>query len=404
MRVQPIALWMLLCAALPASAQTYINFNTPGVSISINVPLYPRLQRVPGYPVYYAPSLNSNYFFYDGLYWVYEEDNWYASSWYNGPWWEVNPMEVPVYLLRVPVRYYRHAPVYFRSWSSTEMPRWGDHWGSAWQQRRSGWNEWNRSSSPTIAPLPSYQRQYSGKLYPQVSQQAFIQTRDYRYQPNEAVAQQNFQHQRSQAQAFTPQQGPGRRDAVAPQPPRAQPPVQPPATAPRNRDQGGNEPRGNQQPTRRGEIQPAPQNREQPAVRPQNRPQQMPRNMPPTSNEPQASPPPAPRSERGQSRATPAAREQIAPAPQQSQRQNERNNQPATPQQSQRQLDRPKAAPAPQQPQRQAERPNPPQGAPAPPVAKPPASANDRKEKDQANDKGNDGEKGNDKEKKGRDR
>jgi hypothetical protein len=26
---------------------------------------------VPGLPVYYAPSVNSNFFFYDGMYWVY---------------------------------------------------------------------------------------------------------------------------------------------------------------------------------------------------------------------------------------------------------------------------------------------------------------------------------------------
>ena len=39
------------------------------VSIGINVPVYPRLVQVPNYPVYYAPGLASNYFFYDGLYW-----------------------------------------------------------------------------------------------------------------------------------------------------------------------------------------------------------------------------------------------------------------------------------------------------------------------------------------------
>jgi hypothetical protein len=32
---------------------------------------HPQLILVPGYPCYYAPQVNSNYFFYDGLYWVY---------------------------------------------------------------------------------------------------------------------------------------------------------------------------------------------------------------------------------------------------------------------------------------------------------------------------------------------
>jgi hypothetical protein len=110
MRNRLIALSLLL-GSLPAAAQLSINFGIPGGSIGINVPAYPTLQRVPGYPVYYAPGVSSNYFFYDGMYWVYNQDNWYASSWYNGPWGMVDRFDVPVYLLRVPVRYYRHAPL-----------------------------------------------------------------------------------------------------------------------------------------------------------------------------------------------------------------------------------------------------------------------------------------------------
>ena len=206
MRYALIALWMLLCSLTPAVAQLSVNFGLPGVNIGINLPVYPQLQRVPGYPVYYAPGVNSNYFFYDGLYWVYQGDYWYASSWYNGPWSIVDPVDVPLYVLRVPVRYYRHAPAYFRGWRANDAPRWGEHWGRSWEQRRSGWNQWNRRSAPAPAPLPTYQRQYSGNRYPQPSQQAVIQTQNYRYQPSGAVALQNFQHQRAQAQSAQPQQ------------------------------------------------------------------------------------------------------------------------------------------------------------------------------------------------------
>jgi hypothetical protein len=183
--------------ALPAAAA--IN-----VSIGINLPAYPVLQRVPGYPVYYAPRLNSNYFFYDGLYWVYENDEWYSSPWYNGPWEGIDRYEVPVYLLRVPVRYYRSAPVYFRGWRADAPPRWGDHWGHSWEQRRSGWDRWNRSSAPSPAPLPVYQRQYSGNRYPDRSQQIVIQTQSYRYQPREAVVQQRYERHRSPTVAQAP--------------------------------------------------------------------------------------------------------------------------------------------------------------------------------------------------------
>ena len=102
MRYALIVLWILLLSATSAIAQVSIGIGLPGVSIGINLPLYPELVPVPGYPVYYAPRLNSNYFFYDGMYWVYQGDNWYASSWYNGPWGLVGPEFVPLFVLRSP--------------------------------------------------------------------------------------------------------------------------------------------------------------------------------------------------------------------------------------------------------------------------------------------------------------
>src|SRR5678816_387775 len=164
-----------------------IGIAVPGVNIGINLPVYPQLMQVPGYPVYYAPRLNSNFFFYDGMYWVYQSDNWYASSWYNGPWGLVDRYYVPEYVLRVPVRYYRAPPGYFRGWRADAPPRWGDHWGNEWQQRRHGWDQWNRNAVPAPAPLPVYQRQYSGDRYPRVEQQRTLQTQNYRYQPRDAV-------------------------------------------------------------------------------------------------------------------------------------------------------------------------------------------------------------------------
>jgi hypothetical protein len=212
MRYKQTVLCLLLGTVTPAIAQVSVNFGVPGVSIGINVPIYPTLQRVPGYPVYYAPGLSSNYFFHDGLYWVYESDDWYASSWYNGPWRRVDRFDVPVYVLRVPVRYYRHAPAYFHGWRADAPPRWGEHWGPSWEQRRSGWDRWNRSSAPAPAPLPTYQRQYSGNRYPQQSQQAAIQTRSYRYQPADPVARQHFEHVRTQARLQPRAQAPYAQD------------------------------------------------------------------------------------------------------------------------------------------------------------------------------------------------
>jgi hypothetical protein len=194
MRYVVFVLWMLL-SVTSSMAQVSIGIASPNVSIGINLPVYPQFVQVPSYPVYYAPRVNANYFFFDGLYWVYEGDNWYASSWYNGPWGLVAPDAVPLYILRVPVRYYRAAPVYFRGWRADAPPRWGEHWGNQWEQRRGGWDRWDRRSAPAPAPLPVYQRRYSGDRYPRVEQQPALQGRNYRYQPRDEVVRQHYQAQ-----------------------------------------------------------------------------------------------------------------------------------------------------------------------------------------------------------------
>ena len=200
MRNVLILLSMLLCSATPAVAQVSVGIGiaVPGVSIGINLPAYPNLVRVPGYPVYYAPRLSANFFFYDGLYWVYRGDNWYASSWYNGPWGLVHPEVVPLYILRVPVRYYRQPPPYFSGWRPDAPPRWNEHWGNDWQQGRSGWDQWDRKSVPAPAPLPTYQRRYSGDRYPQQpEQQQALRSQRYKYQPRDEVVRQHYQQRPS---------------------------------------------------------------------------------------------------------------------------------------------------------------------------------------------------------------
>jgi hypothetical protein len=203
-----IVLLMLLSPMTSSAAQISIGIGLPNVSIGINLPLFPELVAVPGYPVYYAPRLDANYFFYDGMYWVYQDDDWYASSWYNGPWGFVEPEVVPLFILRVPVRYYRQPPEYFRGWRSNAPPRWGQHWGHEWEQRRGGWDRWNRGSAPGRAPLPVYQRQYSGDRYPRaVEQQQKLRSQQYRYQPRDKVIQKHFRQQEGERAPAPAQRG-----------------------------------------------------------------------------------------------------------------------------------------------------------------------------------------------------
>ena len=226
MRKTLIALLLAFTGALPASAANV------SVTIGIDVPAYPTLQRIPSYPVYYAPSLRANYFFYDGLYWVFDGGDWYSSTWYNGPWYQVDRYEVPTPLLRVPVRYYRSKPVSFRSHRLEAAPHWHEHWGQAWAQRRSDWERWDVRRAPAPAPLPAYQRQYTRERYPVVEQQYVIQSRNYRYEPRDPVVQEVYRERRARADAYV---APGVRRADA------GPPAHAPAYGFREREARWNE-------------------------------------------------------------------------------------------------------------------------------------------------------------------
>ncbi len=143
-----IALCLVVLSAIAVPAQISIGIGLPNVSIGINIPLYPDLVPVPGYPVYYAPQVSANYFFYDGMYWIFHSDNWYASSWYNGPWGLVNPAYVPVFILRIPVRYYVRPPAYFRGWRYDAPPP----MGSALGPQLGAASPWMGSVEPRVCP------------------------------------------------------------------------------------------------------------------------------------------------------------------------------------------------------------------------------------------------------------
>jgi hypothetical protein len=186
MRSLVAAAFLLAWTPAPAVAQVTIQFGVPNVAIGIDLPVFPRMVRVPGSPVYYSPVVNGNYFFYDGMYWVFQGDAWYASAWFNGPWAVVPPQAVPAFVLRIPVRYYRVPPPFFRGWRPDGPPRWGEHWGADWARERAGWDRWSRDSVPRPAPLPLYQKEYAGSRYPQPRLQPALHDRNYPYWPHDA--------------------------------------------------------------------------------------------------------------------------------------------------------------------------------------------------------------------------
>src|SRR5690606_8526677 len=55
------------------------------------------------------------------------------------------------------------------------------------------WDRWDRRHVPPAAPLPAYQRNYSGDRYPRSPEhQHSIRQTHYRYQPREEVTRQRF--------------------------------------------------------------------------------------------------------------------------------------------------------------------------------------------------------------------
>jgi hypothetical protein len=168
-----------------ASAQAYSD-------IDVDLPAFPEMQPIPGSPVYWGPDVNSNYFYYDGVFWDYFHDVWHWSAWYNGPWTMVDPVYVPTYVLWVPIAYYRRPPQFFRAWNPNRPPRWSEHWGSDWQARH---NAIYASAAMPVerAPLPTYQRQFPRGNYPHGAQQAQIHARSFPYMPREGIVRQHYE-------------------------------------------------------------------------------------------------------------------------------------------------------------------------------------------------------------------
>src|SRR4029077_18768871 len=161
---------LFLGAAAPANAQVSVSIGVPSIDIGIHLPALPALTIVPGSTAYYAPSVDGTFFCYDGMYWVYQNDNWYSSSWYNGPWALVDPEIVPPFILQVPVRYYRRPPAYFHGGAPTAPPRggaappprgWAELCAPAGAERHQGGDKADRAHVPPAAPVPTYQRQYT---------------------------------------------------------------------------------------------------------------------------------------------------------------------------------------------------------------------------------------------------
>ncbi len=188
---------MAVAAATPAAADLSIGFSSGPVSIGINVPTYPRLVAVPGVPVYYAPSVAGNYFFYDGLYWVFQDGNWFASDWYNGPWRMVAAGR------RAALRPARAGALLPSA--AGVLPRLGRQRAAALGPALGprlvrpprGLGPLGPQERAARRTLPTYQRHYSGNRYPHEEERHVVRENNYHYQPHDNVTRQHYDQQRS---------------------------------------------------------------------------------------------------------------------------------------------------------------------------------------------------------------
>jgi len=107
-----------------------------GVNIGLQLGSAPPLAAVPENPVMYAPTVNGNFFFYQGGYYVFRKGAWYMAPRHDGPWAVVAPEYVPGPLLAVPVRYYKAPPPEWKGWRAEAAPRWQAEYGRRWHDRR----------------------------------------------------------------------------------------------------------------------------------------------------------------------------------------------------------------------------------------------------------------------------
>ena len=106
------------------AADVHIGINIgvpPPPPVVVEAP--PPLVVVPQSPVYYAPSLPYNYFYYGGLYYTFHDGYWFNAGSYNGPWTFVAVERVPRPIRVVPVRYYKIPP---GQWKKHGRPHWDD--------------------------------------------------------------------------------------------------------------------------------------------------------------------------------------------------------------------------------------------------------------------------------------
>jgi hypothetical protein len=102
------AVAILLSGASARASDVKINIGLGVTPLVLTAP--PQLVVVPGTPVYYAPDISANLFFYKGRYYSVANGVWSRAPAYSGPWAVIQIGQVPAPIVAVPVEYYKIPP------------------------------------------------------------------------------------------------------------------------------------------------------------------------------------------------------------------------------------------------------------------------------------------------------
>jgi hypothetical protein len=177
----------------PALAQVTVQIGVPDVRIDLGDSRVSAIRQGAELSRLLRTAGSRELLFYDGLYWVYRNGNWYASYWYNGPWGWSSPTPFRPMSCAFPCATTATVRSVFSStWRVDAPPRWVEVWGPEWEQRRSGWDRWNRSA----APAPAHCRSISGSTpatgIRRSRNSRYLQSRYYSFQPRDPVVRQYY--------------------------------------------------------------------------------------------------------------------------------------------------------------------------------------------------------------------
>lgn len=116
---------LLISAAMPARSEAAVSVGVslhvgdPYRGLSLNFRSQPDMALIPASHVYYTRNYDRDLYRYGRSWYYVEDDCWYRSSSYNGPFVRIDVSSVPRQIYNVPTRYRRawggppaHAPAY----------------------------------------------------------------------------------------------------------------------------------------------------------------------------------------------------------------------------------------------------------------------------------------------------